>query len=69
MKNKTEKHELEREGASRRDFFKAGVAGGNIAGTARKQIEVETGRRVVSTQNFLGRDKREANPQKLTKKD
>jgi DNA-damage-inducible protein D len=48
--------------------FHAAAAGGNIAGSARKQIERETGRPVVSGQNFLGTGKREADPERLTKK-
>ena len=35
----------------------AARAGGNIAGSARKQIETQTGQRVVSSQNFLGKRK------------
>ncbi|MBR0838152.1 hypothetical protein JQ612_33555 [Bradyrhizobium manausense] len=48
--------------------FHAAKAGGNIAGTARKQIEQETGRRVVSSQNFLGSAQRAADPVRLTQK-
>jgi DNA-damage-inducible protein D len=33
----------------------AARAGGNIAGSARKQIEAQTGQKVVSSQNFLGK--------------
>lgn len=42
--------------------------GGQIAGNARKQIEHQTGMKVVSSQNFLGSASRTADPQKLTKK-
>jgi hypothetical protein len=48
--------------------FHAAVAGGKIAGTARKEIERETGKRVVTSKNFLGKDERTADPHKLTKK-
>jgi hypothetical protein len=48
--------------------FHAARAGGNIAGSARKQIEQETGKRVVSNQNFLGAAQRVADPERLTKK-
>ncbi len=51
---------VENEGAAR--------AGGKIAGTARKQIESETGKKVVSPSNFLGSKKREADPVLLTSK-
>lgn len=44
----------------------AARAGGGIAGTARKQIEAETGQKVVSPSNFLGGKKREADPVRLT---
>lgn len=40
----------------------AARAGGDIAGSARKQIEVQTGQKVVSSHNFLG-SKRPADPQ------
>jgi len=46
----------------------AANAGGAIAGGARKQIKQQTGRRVASSQNFLGADKREADPHLLTRK-
>lgn len=46
----------------------AANAGGAIAGGARKQIEQQTGRRVASSQNFLGADKRAADPHLLTRK-
>jgi hypothetical protein len=48
--------------------FHAAAAGGKIAGSARRQIEQETGRPVVSGQNFLGAAKRQADPERLTKK-
>jgi prophage antirepressor-like protein len=48
--------------------FHAAVAGGSIAGSARKQIEAQTGRPVVSEQNFLGKVSRVADPQLLTRK-
>ena len=44
----------------------AAKAGGAIAGGARKQIENETGQKVVSQSNFLGGKKREADPVRLT---
>jgi len=44
----------------------AARAGGAIAGGARKQIEAETGQKVVSPSNFLGSRKREADPVRLT---
>jgi DNA-damage-inducible protein D len=47
---------------------KAATAGGSIAGGARKQIENEAGRKVVSKTNFLGSNKRVADPQRLTLK-
>lgn len=46
----------------------AARAGGKIAGTARKQIETETGQKVVSSSNFLGSRQREADPIRLTDK-
>lgn len=46
----------------------AAKAGGSIAGGARKQIEAETGQKVVSTQNYLGGKKRESDPEQLTMK-
>ncbi|KKC27275.1 hypothetical protein WP12_04110 [Sphingomonas sp. SRS2] len=36
--------------------FEAAQAGGNIAGSARKQIETQTGQKVVSSANFLGKN-------------
>lgn len=47
---------------------KAAGDGGGIAGSARKQIEEKTGRKVVSSQNFLGAASRTADPQLLTQK-
>jgi len=47
---------------------KTAESGGRIAGTARRQLEQETGRRVVSPQNFLGKESRTADPLKLTQK-
>ena len=47
---------------------RAATDGGAIAGSARKQIEHQTGQRVVSAQNFLGDSKRVADPQQLTMK-
>lgn len=44
----------------------AARAGGSIAGGARKQIEHETGQKVVSTSNFLGNRQRLADPVRLT---
>lgn len=35
--------------------FEAARAGGDIAGSTRKQIEAQTGQKVVSSQNFLGK--------------
>jgi hypothetical protein len=46
----------------------AAQAGGSIAGSARKQIETETGRKVVTSSNFLGSAKRAADPLALTSK-
>ena len=46
----------------------AAKAGGGVAGGARKQIERETGQKVVTTSNFLGGRQREADPVRLTKK-
>lgn len=48
--------------------FHAAKAGGAIAGGARKQIEEQTGHRVVSGKNFLGNASRVADPQQLTLK-
>lgn len=42
--------------------------GGGVAGSARKQIEAQTGKKVVSSQNFLGAIKRVADPHQLTGK-
>lgn len=50
------------------DNFRAADDGGAIAGNARKQIEAQTGQKVVSSSNFLGTNKRTADPQLLTKK-
>jgi hypothetical protein len=50
------------------DNADAAYAGGSIAGGARKQIENQTGKSVVSSQNFLGGRKREADPVRLTEK-
>jgi hypothetical protein len=47
---------------------KAAEAGGTVAGTARRQLERETGKNVVSKTNYLGKDSRVADPQKLTAK-
>jgi hypothetical protein len=44
----------------------AARAGGGVAGTARKQIERETGQPVVSKQNFLGSRQRQSDPVRLT---
>ena len=44
----------------------AARAGGAVAGTARVQLEKETGERVVSGSNFLGTEKRAADPEHLT---
>ena len=48
--------------------LKAAKSGGMVAGVARKQLESETGETVVSRSNFLGGDKRTADPQLLTSK-
>ena len=37
----------------------AAKAGGKIAGDARKNLELESGKKVVSNENFLGLDKTE----------
>jgi DNA-damage-inducible protein D len=61
-----------REIARQRDahgFFensRAAGDGGGIAGSARKQIEQQTGQKVVSSQNFLGSTRRAADPEQLT---
>lgn len=47
---------------------RAASDGGAIAGNARKQIEAQTGQKVVSSSNFLGSAKRTADPQALTRK-
>lgn len=44
----------------------AARAGGGIAGGARKQIERETGQKVISTDNFIGSRKRVSDPELLT---
>ena len=49
--------------------FHAAVAGGRIAGNARKEIERASGKPVVTSENFLGSRSRQADPEKLTKKD
>lgn len=41
-------------------------AGGKVAGTARRELEAQTGQRVVSTGNFLGAEQRVADPKRLT---
>ncbi len=46
--------------------LKAAQAGGAVAGTARKQLEKEIGERVVSKQNFIGADRRIADPELLS---
>lgn len=43
----------------------AAQSGGGIAGSARKQIEEQTGQPVVSKSNFLGKEKRIADPERL----
>jgi prophage antirepressor-like protein len=43
----------------------AAQAGGKIAGSARQQLEKETSQRVVSSSNFLGKEKRIADPQRF----
>ena len=47
--------------------YEAAETGGGIAGTARKEIEKETGQRVVSKSNFLGSKSRQSDPELLTK--
>ena len=47
---------------------RAAADGGGIAGSARKQIESQTGKKVTSSQNFLGSASRAADPELLTKK-
>lgn len=47
--------------------YQVAKSGGEIAGSARKQIEQQTGKPVVSTQNFLGNRSRTADPRRLTK--
>ena len=46
--------------------YRAARDGGAIAGSARKEIEKHTGRKVVSSQNFLGSEKRVADPELLS---
>jgi hypothetical protein len=46
----------------------AAVAGGNVAGRARSDLERETGQLVVSPSNFLKGGQRELDPERLTKK-
>lgn len=46
---------------------RAAASGGAIAGGARRQIEKETGKPVVSKQNFLGSRSRQADPELLTR--
>lgn len=46
----------------------AAKSGGLVAGNARAQLEKETGKRVLSKTNFLGSNKREADPALLTAK-
>ncbi len=46
--------------------FHAARDGGAIAGSARKEIEKQTGKKVVSSQNFLGSEKRTADPELLS---
>lgn len=48
--------------------YRAASAGGKIAGSARKQIEHETGQKVVTSKNYLGGRQREADPVRLTKR-
>jgi DNA-damage-inducible protein D len=45
---------------------RAADAGGAIAGSARSQLERETGKQVMSSANFLGHDRRIADPERLT---
>ena len=47
---------------------KAASAGGIVAGTARRQLERETGQMVVSRSNYLGKQSRIADPERLTEK-
>jgi DNA-damage-inducible protein D len=47
---------------------KAAEAGGIVAGTARRQLEKETGQMVVSRSNYLGKQSRLADPERLTAK-
>jgi DNA-damage-inducible protein D len=46
----------------------AAKAGGIVAGSARRQLEMETGHPVLSKTNFLGQVRRESDPQRLTLK-
>jgi len=41
-------------------------AGGSVAGVARVQLERETGEPVVSSKSFIGKEKRAADPERLT---
>lgn len=59
---------IQRDAQGYPENFHAAKAGGAIAGSARKQIETQTGRRVASSQNFLGNTSRVADPEQLTLK-
>jgi hypothetical protein len=45
----------------------AAKSGGSVAGNARRQLERETGQRVLSRSNFLGKDSRERDPEALSR--
>jgi DNA-damage-inducible protein D len=60
---------LQRDAQGFHENSRAATDGGGIAGSARKQIEQQTGKKVVSPQNFLGAASRTADPHLLTQKD
>ena len=59
---------VQRDAQGYHENFKAAETGGSIAGHARKQIEKETGQKVVSRSNFIGSKSRQSDPELLTKK-
>jgi hypothetical protein len=53
----TEEIAVKRDAQGLYENAQAAKAGGDIAGSARKQIEAQTGRKVISNHNFLGEQK------------
>ena len=51
-----------------KENVESAMAGGKVAGDARRGLEVKLGRRVVSSQNFLKGSSRAMDPEKLTAK-